>query len=548
MRDRYVALAAAAAGLALSSASAQAPGPLAGAPQSAPVNPYLADSAYPIGHHNSAQQDSTLVRGPEGPSRALGPADYQLRFVGPGHFGALLSAPYPDGRRVLWSNGSDRLVKLDARTFEVLAVLPKAGAPRFDQPSADAAFKALNDAPAAQKPGAALRYAATTMAGLAGVYTLIDRDNRVYVGSRDGVAIYGDAQPGHPESPIKLLGDWHTPHPMSGAFVGLNITYDGWIILVSEGGAVVALSRDLKRSVTTRLQHSDEAADYTRRAEAAGRVGYGWVRNSYAVDRDGGIYIVSAGYLHKVVWTGARLSTDPADGAWVARYRDGTGLGSGSTPALMGFGAEDRLVVITDGDRLMNVTAFWRDAPPAGWKAPPGAADPRVAGYRPADMGDPALTAIQSEQAVVIAGNGALVVNNQPASIPAGYPPRAASLLVGLLGSDPRFTPHGLQKFMWDGRSRTLTAAWANREVASPNTVPFVSIGSNLAYTIGVRSGRWTLEGLDWTTGASRFHYKLPDENFNALFAGLTMDGDGNIIYGSPLRKIKIFRVAPKPN
>ena len=66
-------------------------------------------------------------------------------------------------------------------------------------------------------------------------------------------------------------------------------------------------------------------------------MGYGWVRNSIAVDDEGGIYVVSRKHVHKVVWTGNGFSKDVKDGAWVAEYRNSKGGGSGATPALMGF-------------------------------------------------------------------------------------------------------------------------------------------------------------------------------------------------------------------
>ena len=56
------------------------------------------------------------------------------------------------------------------------------------------------------------------------------------------------------------------------------------------------------------------------------------------------------------------------DGAWVAEYRSSKGGGSGATPALMGFGDEDRLIALTDGDELMNVTLMWRDEIPEDWE------------------------------------------------------------------------------------------------------------------------------------------------------------------------------------
>jgi hypothetical protein len=157
-------------------------------------------------------------------------------------------------------------------------------------------------------------------------------------------------------------------------------------------------------------------------------------------------------------------------------------------------------------------------------------------------MGDSRRDAIQTEQATVVAGYGAVVVNNEPASVPAGYPAgRARSLLVGYLGNDPRFTPHGVQKFEWDADADTLGVAWTS-DVASPNSVPFVSVGSNLLYTIGARDGSWTLEGIDWSTGEDAFHYMLPGDKYNSLFAGVTLDQEGNIVYGTPFGKMRIRR------
>jgi len=110
------------------------------------------------------------------------------------------------------------------------------------------------------------------------------------------------------------------------------------------------------------------------------------------------------------------------------------------TGALMGFGDEDRFVVITDGEELMNLVLYWRDDVPPDWPGIPGAPSRRIAGQLPATIGDPARTAIQSEQSVVVAGYGALVVNNEPASIPDGGRSRLrARPLVS--PSDSRTTP-----------------------------------------------------------------------------------------------------------
>jgi hypothetical protein len=255
------------------------------------------------------------------------------------------------------------------------------------------------------------------------------------------------------------------------------------------------------------------------------------VRNSLAVDEGGGIYVPSLDEMHKVVWDGTSLSTDPADGAWSEPYANGTGIGSGATPSLMGFGDEDRFVVITDGEELMNVVLFWRDEVPKGWEAPAGAPSDRIAGQLPANIGDETATSVQTEQSVVVGDYGALVVNNDPASIPDDFPPAGTRVLAGYSGSDPAFTPHGLQKFEWDPETQAFTEAWVNTEVSSANSVPIVSTGSDLLYTVGARDGDWTLEALDWNTGESAFHYVTGSVRYNSLFSGVNLDEDGRIIH-----------------
>ena len=89
--------------------------------QPGPRNPYLADSGNAMAHGRCDQQDNVPWRGPEGPTEVLGPDDIQYEWLGPCHFGGFTSGPYPDGRRVIWSNGRQNIVKLDYDTLEILA-------------------------------------------------------------------------------------------------------------------------------------------------------------------------------------------------------------------------------------------------------------------------------------------------------------------------------------------------------------------------------------------------------------------------------------------
>ena len=87
-----------------------------------PKNPFLADSSYAIAHGRCDQQDNVSWRGPEGPTEVLAEAtDLQYAWLGPCHFGSLISGPYPDGKRTIWNNGRQNIAKLDYDTLEILA-------------------------------------------------------------------------------------------------------------------------------------------------------------------------------------------------------------------------------------------------------------------------------------------------------------------------------------------------------------------------------------------------------------------------------------------
>jgi hypothetical protein len=499
-----------------------------------PRNPHLADSSYPLGHGNAAQQDSVAQAGPHGTSRALSAAEIDYVSTGPGLFGVYTSGPYSDGRRVFWGNGLDRILKIDHDSFAVLASheLPGEHYTEAQAEESIARFERSNSGPLAIL--AAFREM-LKFRNLAGIYTLLDRDDVYYIGDAEGnIVAFGDADPADPASAIVKRREVRLPPEISGPLVGMNMTFDGWLVAATEHGFVVAIRRDFGALRSVRMLHSEDAA------QKSGGRGRGWIRNGLATDEDGGIYVASQEHMHKLLWNGERLSTDARDGAWTAGYRNGGGNGTGATPSLMGFGDEDRFVVITDGDALMNVTLFWRDEIPEGWTPPPGAPDRRIAGQLPAHMGDPGLTEIQSEQSVVVAGYGALVVNNAPRNVPWYVPVAARMTVVGPLGSNPDHQPFGVQKFEWNPRERRLEHAWVNREVSSPNCLPIASYASNRIYLIGARENRFTLEALDWSTGASAFHWQIGGQRYNSLFSGTLIDEAGRVHYGGPWGRVRI--------
>jgi hypothetical protein len=506
-----------------------------------PRNPFLADSEYPIAHSNSAQVDSTKVAGPVAPSHALRAGEIETVLTGPGHLGNIITSQYPNGRRVIWTNSQHDIVKMDYGTLRVVATLKLDDAPAFTQADAAEITTKLKSGSEADR----MRYGAGIIrkmlpTDLASAYTMADRDGNYFMGSSNGIAAYGDARAGDPDSPIVKKRSWTLPPDIPGTIVGINMTYDGWIVLATDRGLIVTLSRDFSKDHYIWLPHSDEAPAYNQRMAEQHRTGYNWIRNSIAVDDKGGIYVAANGWMEKAVWNGRKLSVDPKSGAWAEPYSNETGTGTGATPVLMGFGHGDRLVVITDGNKLMRLVLFWRDRIPKNWKRPEGALSDRVAGILPVTMGDPERKALQSEQAVVAAGYDMVVVNNEPASMPQGLPPAAKGLFISLLGDDPAYTPHGMEAFSWDSHAHLLREAWTNKDVTSPNCVPYASLGSKRVYTIGVKDRAWTLEAVDLATGQTAAEYALGDARFNTMFSGVYIDAKGRILYGGMFGAVRL--------
>ncbi len=254
-----------------------------------PVNSYLAKSSYSMAHGNPAQQDAAAQAGSPGPSRTLSADQIQYQHVGPAHFGAVTSGIYADGKRVFWSNGVDRIVKIDYDTWELVAEYFFPGAEVYEEEHADeviASFDAGNDGLFALVRSF---QEMNKLRDLANLYTVLDKDHIYYVGSKTGmITAYGDADPTDTRSAIVKKAELQLP------------------------------------------------------PQVTGPAGKGWVRNPFAVDDDGGIYIASQEHMHKVVWTGDKLSVDEADGAWTSPYLNSWGQGSGVTPSLMGFRHVDR--------------------------------------------------------------------------------------------------------------------------------------------------------------------------------------------------------------
>ena len=520
-------------------------------------NPFLADSEYAIAHGFCDQRDSTNLSGPlpgiEDGNKVLAESDLQYKWLGPGHFGGLISGVYPDGKRTIWSNGREQIVKLDYETLEVLNTFDLSHERPEELPSTQSDWENgiadLDDfSDEEQLIHGAIALAARFMTGLDGVYSLLDLDHVMYLGRKEGVVAYWESDPSSRHSDLLEKARWSKPDEVEGSFVGINMTPDGRLVLSTDHGWLISLSRDFKDYVAVQIPGAEgKAAEYCKLMEAErGNTGYGWIRTSMCCDEEGGIYLNSLNHLHRVVWNGEKFSFSEKDGAWSSQYRNGTGYGSGTTPSLMGDDpSKDRFVVIGDGDNVVNITLFWRGLIPEDWERLPNAPSRRIAGLGPANMGDVAKGSIQTEQSITVAGYGAMTVNNEPKFSPSWLPERAGRLLAFFLGHYHLFTPYGLHKYEWNPEKAEFIEAWVNKEVSSPNSVPQVSIGSNVVYTCGTRQGKWSIEAIDWSTGESLGYWLTGDSRFNTLGGGVQLDNDGQVVFGSIFGKSRILRFPP---
>jgi len=143
---------------------------------------------------------------------------------------------------------------------------------------------------------------------------------------------------------------------------------------------------------------------------------------------------------------------------------------------------------------------------------------------------------------VIVAGYGALVVNNTPRNVPWYAPKKGVGrgILIGPFGNNPKYQPYGIQKFEWNPATRKLEEAWTNETMSSPNGVPWVSTGSGQIYLMGARENEWTLEAIDWLTGEPTFHYILGGQKYNNEFSGPFIDEKGRVSVGTLFGRMRI--------
>ncbi len=499
-------------------------------------NPYLSSALYGVTHFDPSQSDSTPYGPPKG-IFSVDPERQPISYGGPINIITLAST----SDSYMWGVGSDRISYIDrkgdgwtevARIDAPAYLVDDLGPidPSIHKKVGEMIFEGMTssdvDTILAENYGEKYPYRLAN-----GVYSVVDRDNVLFATFGYGVYAFALKDANDPSAGIEIIhridnAAKEIQGPDSEATLyGLTMTYDGFLVVNFSNGVAV-LDRSLDVSSAQKVVFDKENTG-----------------NSIAIDENNGIYVVTDKRMHKLVWTGTKLSQEEADGAWSSLYdapEDAIppivkfDAGSGSTPTLMGFGNDqDKLVVITDGCKRMNLVAFWRDEIPGDFVQQTGTASRRIAGQIPVTCGlDPLPVWIQSEQSVVVRGYGAFVVNNMP--FDADNMTRLSKIL-GAVTLGPVYPPSlGVERFQWDTENNRWESVWSRNDVSSTSMIPVHCRSGNMAVVSGYGDDGWEVTGMDWYTGKTVHRTLFGKENYgNGSYAILQFLPDGDLIFDS---------------
>ncbi|HEX8074181.1 MAG TPA: hypothetical protein VF545_04305 [Thermoleophilaceae bacterium] len=248
------------------------------------------------------------------------------------------------------------------------------------------------------------------------------------------------------------------------------------------------------------------------------------IQNSFSVDDDGGVYIVSSQALYrfdagpagepKVTWR----EVYPNSGIHKPGQAD---AGSGTTPTIM----DDGLVSITDNADPMNIVVYRRGRSVAGG---------RVVCKQPVFEKGASAT----DNSLIAAGRAMVVENNY------GYTGPDAT-------ESGKTTTPGLQRVDLNPGLDGCRTVWKSNEVA-PTVVPKLSLANGLVYAYtkppDPDGDFWYLTALDFATGRTVYS-RLAGEGlgYNNNYAPITIGPDNGSVYVGVLGGMVLLRDATPP-
>ena len=303
-----------------------------------------------------------------------------------------------------------------------------------------------------------------------------------------------------------------------------------WVVREQGGGFALDRTYDLSAHVAFGDKIISALPDWSGRIWFASIEGVvGWVEpasgriralrtgeeiaNSFAVDEDGGVYIVSDKALYRF-----EAGAGGPEALWRVEYEN-SGIskpgqvhaGSGTTPTVMGT----EHVAITDNANPMNVVVYNRHT---------GAEVCTVAVF---DQGSSA-----TDQSLIATPDSLVAENNY------GYTGPMATY-------DGAVTEPGLARV----DLATCSVVWESDEVA-PSVVPKLSAATGLVYTYtkppGDTEDPWYLTALDWDTGETVFkRWAGSGLGFNNNYAPVTLGPDGSAYVGVLGGLVRLADAAP---
>lgn len=487
------------------------------------INPYLSSPLYGITHFDSAQSDSTPYGPPPG-EFIVNPVEQPISYGGPVSIITLASKD----KDYMWGVSNNRvsyLSKADGVWKDVAAYEPLTH--KFGDPDLEINSK-LKDLGTESAKGYTLSemddFLKSKLPGDYnsfgnGGYSVVDDQNVLYTKYANSLFAFELNDPADPSLGFRVK---HKIDDIVEAFqgekrklhvFGLAMTYDGFLLVTFRNGVGV-IDRNFSPASKHfyRFKKADEfEGNEDLKDDAAS--------NSVAVDKNNGIYVATNKYMRKLVWVNSNgrmeISDKEEDGAWLTEYNIDKEVppivkldnGTGATPTLMGFGDDpDKLVVITDGQKQMNLVAFWRDEIPADFKQREGTKSRRIAGQIGVTCGldqEPNHSLpewIQTEQSVVVSGYGAFVVNNIPKEVAPELRAKNGHFVLQVSLMGPVYSgPLGVERFEWDTKNQEWKTVWNRPDIASNSMVPVHSQSSSMALVNGYYADTgWEVTGLDW--------------------------------------------------
>jgi hypothetical protein len=249
------------------------------------------------------------------------------------------------------------------------------------------------------------------------------------------------------------------------------------------------------------------------------------IQNSFSVDTDGGVYLVSNLALYrfeagpggepKVIWRTAY----PNSGIHKPGQADAS---SGTTPTIMRGG----LVAITDNADPMDIMVYRKARTVAG---------ARLVCRQPVFK----KGASANDQSLNVAGRAMIVENNYGYSGPDATEQGAT-------------TSPGLARVDLDADGSGCHRVWTSKEVA-PTVVPKISLPNGLVYTYTKParddgSDFWYLTALDFRTGRTVYRFRAGEGlGYNNNYAPITIGPDNGAVYIGVLGGMAMLRDSRSP-